>query len=790
LPRTRRLLVVLALVALLPVVALPHDVAAAVSLPSGFSETTYESGFADRTTAMAWSPDGRLFVSEKTGALRVVKNGNLLSQPFLRLNVDDHSERGLLGIAFDPSFATNRFVYVYYTTASTVKNRVSRFTANSSNPDQAQSGTEKILLDNIPSDAGFHNGGALSFGPDGKLYVSVGDSGTSSNGQSLSTLAGKLLRINKDGTIPTDNPFAGQSGRRGEIWAYGLRNPYTFAFKPGTSLLYLNDVGNNKWEEINRMTRGGNYGWPTCEGACSTGGMINPIYAYSHTDGPGKAITGAAFYDGDRFPSDYAGDYFFGDYVGGYIKRLDVATGRVSAFATGVPSPVDLRVGPDGALYYLSVGAKMVGRISFGGSGGPTPTPTPTRTPTPAGQPPRPVIDLPEEGLTFRAGEAIGFSGSARDPEDGAVPASRLTWEVVFHHDTHTHPFVEPFSGSRSGSFVPATRGETSDNVWYRIHLTATDSAGNTAEVTRDVRPRKSTVSLTTSPSGLGLTLDGAEVRSPFAFVGVEGVVRDLVAPRTQNVGGKAYEFVSWSDGGAATHSIATPTSDSTYTASYRVTGESDPTSVAGDTFSRPGSQGWGRSDVGGDWLSTGIPGALTVADHVGLITVPRTGAGTGTSLSDASARDVDVRVRVRVDRRASGGPFYAYLIVRSNNGDEYRPKLMFQQDGTIAVQAGRVVDGLESSVAPAVVVPGLHYAAGQFIWIRAKVSGTNPTTISIKAWAAGATEPAAWQFVATDNRAELQRAGGLGLRAYISSRATNSPVTFGFDDYRALTLP
>jgi glucose/arabinose dehydrogenase len=780
------------MLALVPVVARPDGAAAAVSLPSGFSESTYESGFGDRTTAMAWAPDGRLFVSVKTGELRVVKRGTLLPQPFLRVSVDDHSERGLLGIAFDPAFATNRFVYVYYTTASTVKNRVSRFTASASNPDVAQAGSERILLDNIPSDAGFHNGGALAFGPDGKLYVSVGDSGTSSNAQSLATVAGKLLRINRDGTIPADNPFAGQAGRRGEIWAYGLRNPYTFAFKPGSSLLYLNDVGNNNWEEVNRITRGGNYGWPTCEGACSRAGMIDPIYAYSHTSGPGKAITGAAFYDGGRFPSEYDGDYFFGDYVGGYIKRLDVSTGQASSFATGVASPVDLRVGPDGALYYLSVGAKKVGRISFRSPGGatPTPTPTPTRTPTSVGKPPIPRIDLPEAGLTFRAGEEVSFAGSATDPEDGSVPASRLTWEIVFHHDTHTHPFVEPFSGAARGTFTPATRGETSANVWYRIHLTARDSDGNRTEITRDVLPRKSTIRLASSPSGLTLSLDGAEVRSPSSFVGVEGVIRDLVAPRTQTMGGKTYEFVSWSDGGPAAHSITTPTSDTTFNATYRLTGTATSTRVGGDSFSRPASQGWGAAEDGGRWLSTGGPGRLTVSNHVGLVLIPRDGAGTGAALSDASARDVDVRVRVRVDRRASGGPSYAYLVVRSNDGDEYRPKLMFQPDGTVSVHAGRVVDGLESSVAPAVRVPGLRYAADQFIWVRAQVTGTDPTTIRIKAWAAGATEPVAWQFVAADNRSELQRAGGLGLRAYVSSRATNAPVLFGFDDYRALELP
>lgn len=145
-------------------------------------------------------------------------------------------------------------------------------------------------------------------------------------------------------------------------------------------------------------------------------------------------------------------DYFFGDYVGNYIKRYDAATGAVSEFATGIPSPVDVRVGPDGALYYLSVEGKKVGRISFGGSHGPTPTPS--RTPTTGGNPPNPTIDHPASGFTYQAGQTVTFSGHATDVEDGPLAAARLTWEVVFHHDTHTHPFIEPRAGVSSGSFT------------------------------------------------------------------------------------------------------------------------------------------------------------------------------------------------------------------------------------------------------------------------------------------------------------------------------------------------
>ena len=205
--------------------------AGAASLPTGFAETQLVSGLSS-PTAMAFAPDGRLFVCEQGGRLRVVKNGALLPTPFVTLTVDSAGERGLLGVAFDPDFATNHYVYVYYTaTSPAVHNRVSRFTANG---DVAAAGSEVVLLelDNL-SGATNHNGGAIHFGPDGKLYVAVGENANGANAQTLANLLGKMLRINADGTIPTDNPFyATASGRNRAIWALGLRNPFTFAFQP------------------------------------------------------------------------------------------------------------------------------------------------------------------------------------------------------------------------------------------------------------------------------------------------------------------------------------------------------------------------------------------------------------------------------------------------------------------------------------------------------------------------------------------------------------------------------
>ena len=196
---------------------------------------------------MQFAPDGRLFVCEQGGRLRVIKNGTLLSAPFVTVTVSATGERGLLGVAFDPNFATNRYVYVYYTaTLPAIHNRISRFTANG---DVAVAGSETVILelDNL-SGATNHNGGALAFGPDGKLYAAVGENAAGANAQSFSNLLGKILRINKDGTIPTDNPiFLTASGRNRAIWALGLRNPFTFAFKPGGAEMFINDVGENTW---------------------------------------------------------------------------------------------------------------------------------------------------------------------------------------------------------------------------------------------------------------------------------------------------------------------------------------------------------------------------------------------------------------------------------------------------------------------------------------------------------------------------------------------------------------
>ncbi|HEV2845274.1 MAG TPA: PQQ-dependent sugar dehydrogenase, partial [Thermoanaerobaculia bacterium] len=231
---TARRLPILVLLGLLAVSPL-----AAATLPSGFTEQLVANGL-NNPTAMALAPDGRVFVALQGGQLRVIKNGSLLPTPFVTLTVSSAGERGLLGVTFDPDFATNQYVYVYYTaTSPTIHHRVSRFTASG---DTAVAGSETVIVDlDTTSFAEIHNGGAIHFGPDGKLYIATGENGNSSNSQTLGNRLGKILRINKDGTIPTDNPFFSQAaGRNRAIWALGLRNPYTFAFQPGTGRMLIN----------------------------------------------------------------------------------------------------------------------------------------------------------------------------------------------------------------------------------------------------------------------------------------------------------------------------------------------------------------------------------------------------------------------------------------------------------------------------------------------------------------------------------------------------------------------
>lgn len=332
---------------------------AAQDLPDGFERTEVARGFTG-AVALAVAPDGRVFVCEQTGALRVVKDGALLPEPFLSLKVDSYWERGLIGVALDPAFPEKPHVYVVYVSPDPYPHHVvGRFTARG---DVAEPGSEKVLLEgddqrklggSIPAG---HQGGAIHFGLDGKLYVGIGEQTAGMPSQKLDTFQGKILRLNPDGTIPEDNPFAKTAqGKYRAIWAIGLRNPFCFAIQPGTGRMFINDVGGSLWEEVNEGVAGANYGWPHAEGPSTDARFRPPIHAYPR--GLGKSITGGVFYESPsrQFPPEYAGKYFFMDYDANWIHILDPANPKsVRRFASGLARPVDLALAPDGSLYVLN----------------------------------------------------------------------------------------------------------------------------------------------------------------------------------------------------------------------------------------------------------------------------------------------------------------------------------------------------------------------------------------------------------------------------------------------------
>ena len=363
----------LASVATLLLLPLGPAQGAATPTEPGFTDSPIVSGLTDPTD-MEFAPDGRLFITEQAGRVLIAKpdepDGTLATFLDISTKVDSTGERGLLALTFDPGFSTNHYIYLHYTrkaTATTpVHNRIVRVTASG---DGVVAGSEKLIFRLDNQDDIHHMGGALDFGKDGKLYISTGDN-VGGNTQTLNNLLGKMLRINKNGTIPTNNPFyATASGSNRAIWALGLRNPFKFAVRPGTGTIFINDVGADAWEEINRGASGANYGWNLCEGNhdnpnkpgsvnCSGASYTAPVHEYAHgsTSTTGCSITGGTFYNPTtiQFPRRYVGDYFFADFCSGWIRTYDPSTDAATGFATGLSSVVDLEVSKAGELYYLA----------------------------------------------------------------------------------------------------------------------------------------------------------------------------------------------------------------------------------------------------------------------------------------------------------------------------------------------------------------------------------------------------------------------------------------------------
>ena len=608
----------------------------ASQLPPGFVEQLLAQNLDPTDLVMA--PDGRIFITIKSGKIVIVENGVLSPTAFLEIPVYTYNEAGLCHMVLDPNFDVNHYYYIYYTVSDASHNRVSRFTANGN---FTLPGSEVVVLDLDPGS--IHNGGDMAFGLDGKLYIAVGEGDNTSNPQSFGSLLGKVLRLNPDGTVPSDNPFFNDAtviGRNKAIWALGFRNPYSMDIQPGTGKIFVTDAGAELAEEIDEVQAGKNYGWPLIEGMrtneVAPANYQDPLYAYLHGFTPftGCAVVGAAFYNPtvNQFPNQYVGQFFYADYCNGYINYIDPVTLSAHTFANSISRPMAIIVAPDGTLYYLaragldgtpeantSTNDGTLWKVTYTGLGIPVISVQPKNALAVEGdninfiisasgtQPlsyqwlvngspiigatlasymftnaqltdngkkfsckvsnplgsvttqdailsvisntrpvPQLTVTLPANAVLYQAGQTIQFSGGANDIEDGVLPTSALTWKIDFHHKQHVHPGMQPTSGIASGSFYIPKVGETADDVWYRIILTATDTKGLTNSVYQDVFPQKVKIILNTIPPNLTLNLDGQPIQTPDTVSSVVGFTRTIEAPVQETHAGILYLFSKW----------------------------------------------------------------------------------------------------------------------------------------------------------------------------------------------------------------------------------------------------
>jgi glucose/arabinose dehydrogenase len=575
------------------------------------------------------------------------------------------NEEGLVGITLDPNFATNRFVYAYYTVpaSGTVAshNRVSRFTANG---DIAGAGSQKLLLDVPGPSSQADNGGGIHFGTDGKLYIAVGDHGVGANAQSMSTIKGKLLRFNPDGSIPHDNPFfSTATGVNRAIWNVGLRNPYRFGVQPGTGKVLINDVGSSSVEEINLGVAGANYGWDLSEGATNDARFRSPLFAYPHDAPPptvtGCAILGGVFYNPTTvmFPASYVGKYFFADSCGGWMRVLDPATGTASDFATNVGQPVDLQVGNDGALYYLDRSAGSVRRITF--------------VPSAA-----PVITSQPSDVTVAAGQPASFSV-------GAAGTQPLTYQ--WQRDD------VDIAEATAASYTLPSAALSDTGALFRVVVTNAQgtATSNTATLTVTDGGVPTTVTLTfeTNPPGLQVTLDGPPLTTPTSIVSVVGSTQTIGVVTPQTVGSQTYVFSSWSQGGTATQDIQTPAIDTTYTANF--VPSSSGSGPFSDAFDRPDSPdvGNGWLEVSGDLSISGMEVKSAPTKNLFQIAIAPTSSSATQTVAASFARvDGNSIPRLGVVLRYQDPQNY-YLASRRSGG-------------TSVVQISKVVNGTETVLA------------------------------------------------------------------------------------------
>ncbi len=378
---------------------LPFVLIAAEAIPTLELRPAWPNLKVARPLALEPAPDGsgRLFLAEQVGRILILPKNRAATNTLTFFDITARKtyvkdEEGLLGLAFHPKFKANGKFYVFYSQQEPLRSVVSEFTVSKNDPNKADPASERILL-TIERPFWNHDGGALLFGKDGYLYISHGDGGQrddpNDNAQNLTTLLGKILRIDVDSRtgplaygIPKDNPFAGRTGTRGEIWAFGLRNVWRMSFDRETGGLWAADVGQDKWEEINLIAKGGNYGWKVREGfhpwkesAHKHSPYLDPVLEYAHTlalmketsfseHSPGLSITGGYVYRGKKIPA-LQGAYVYGDYKSGTIWALRYDGKKVTANGQIVkPNPVrtvaSFAEDADGELYVLLLSGQIL----------------------------------------------------------------------------------------------------------------------------------------------------------------------------------------------------------------------------------------------------------------------------------------------------------------------------------------------------------------------------------------------------------------------------------------------
>jgi glucose/arabinose dehydrogenase len=517
------MLVVRALIALIVGLAFPAGAHADAFTAPGFATERVVTFDPYTPVGMAFAPDGRLFVWQKNGIVHVIKDGELLPTPFIDLSakVNTAEDRGFWGLAFDPQFSSNGYVYLSYTFEHAGNpndngartSRLTRVIVDPANPDVALPASETVILgsiglppcraqaqnaDCIGADSGTHTLGAIHFAADGTLLVGIGDGAGGDSvdpqalrAQDLDSPNGKILRINTDGSAPPDNPFYdGTNSWRSRIWLYGVRNPFGFSLHPETEEVYLGDVGWNTWEEINHGFQGSNFGWPCFEGfapqpsyqaqftqcaALTPSAVKPPVFTYDR--GTGSATIGGPFYKGSLYPEEYWGNFFFADYAGSWIRRvvLDDENRPVSTqvFAEDVDNPVSLVQGPDGMMYYLSFTTGELRRIRYNG-----PVATASAEPTNGYSPL--TVQFSSAGSFNPGGGPLSYEWDFDDGTTSTAANPSHTYTVSSATTFLVRLTVTSASGLSSTSVAPVTVGSVPPTP--TIHLPATGTPARPGE--------------------------------------------------------------------------------------------------------------------------------------------------------------------------------------------------------------------------------------------------------------------------------------------------------------------